>query len=118
MGISFIRDFAWHPGWCCYAYSGIMDSTSSMDISSHKEKKKKCLSPMGSISQIEAKNKSTFSHAQMRRLVCKKKQNQKLVQHKRRIKAKHETKSKLAVNKIKQFSVPHGIDVRQFLRVT
>ena len=89
-----------------------------MDKSSQKEEKKEYISPMSSSFQIEEKDKSTFSHAQMRRLVCKKKQNQKLVQHKRRIRAKHETKSKLAVNKIKQFSVPHGIDVRQFLRVS
>ena len=88
------------------AYPSIIDSTFTMDKSSQKEKKKEYLSPRGSSFQIEE------------RLVCKKKQNQKLVQHKRRIRAKHETKSKLAVNKIKQFSVPHGIDVRQFLRVS
>ena len=95
------------------AFPSIMDSTFSMDRSSQKEKKKEYLRPMGSIFQIEEKCKSTFSHAKMRRLIYKKKQKEKWIRHKRKIKAKYETKRKLAVNKMKQFSVPHGIDVRQ-----
>ena len=97
--------------------SSIMDSTFSFDSSSQKEKKKEYLSPMSL--KIEEKNKSSFSHAQMRRLTYKKRQKQILIRHKRKIKTKHETTRKLAVNKMRQFSVPHGIDVRQKnLRVT
>ena len=97
----------------------IVHSTISMDKSSQKEKKKEYLSPMGSIFQIEEKNKSTLSHAKMRRLTYKKKQIQILLRHRRKNKAKHETTRKLAVNKMKQFSVPHGIDVSlKFLSVT
>ena len=51
-----------------------VDSTFSVDRSSQKEEKKEYLSPMGSIFHIEEKNKISFSHAQMRRLIYKKKQ--------------------------------------------
>ena len=96
-----------------------VDSTFSVDRSSQKEEKKEYLSPMGSIFHIEEKNKISFSHAQMRRLIYKKKKKQTWIRHKRKAKAKHETTRKLAVNGMKQFSVPHGIDVRlKFLRVT
>ena len=57
-------------------YPSIIDKTFTMDRSSKKEKKKDYLSPLGSIFQIEEKNKSAFSHAQMRRLIYKKKQKQ------------------------------------------
>ena len=101
------------------AYASIIHSTFTMKRSSKKEKEKEHLRPMGSIFQIEEKHKSTFSHAQMRRLIYKKKKKQTWIRHKRKAKAKHETTRKLAVNGMKQFSVPHGIDVRQkILRIT